>query len=95
MYRGYFWMKYVPPKKILETDMHVQFTERDGKYIVSGSGSNRFGQYDLSGFFDPSTQEMSCTRIYHINRPSRADSGTQKESRLTRNVRDLFLFSDE
>lgn len=80
-------MKYVPPKKISETDMHVQFTEKEGKYIVSGSGSNRFGQYDLSGFFDPATQEMACTRIYHINRPRHTDSVIPKESRLTRNVR--------
>ena len=29
-------MKYVPPKKITESGMHVQFTEKDGKYIVSG-----------------------------------------------------------
>ena len=67
--------------------MHVQFTEKEGKYIVSGSGSNRFGQYDLSGVFDPYTQEMACTRIYHITRPRHTDSVTQKESRLTRNVR--------
>ena len=66
--------------------MHVQFTEKEGKYIVSGSGSNRFGQYDLSGFFDPSTQEMACTRIYHINRSRHTDPVAPKESRLTRNV---------
>ena len=91
IYRGYFWMKYVPPKKITESGMHVQFTEKDGKYIVSGSGTNRFGQYDLSGTFDPSTQEMSCTRVYHINRPRHPDSTQPKEIRSTRNS---SLFKD-
>lgn len=53
VYQGYFWIKFNPPRKILENKMHLYFTEHNGKYLVSGAGTNRLGPYDLEGIYDP------------------------------------------
>lgn len=65
IYQGYFWMKYKPPQKIVEPKMQLSFTKSDGKFTVSGTGSNRLGVYSLRGIYDPVTQELSCYKEYH------------------------------
>ena len=64
IYQGYFWMKYKPPQKIVDPKMNITFTENNGKYIVTGSGSNRLGSFDLHGSYDPTTQELTCTKEF-------------------------------
>ena len=76
VYQGYFWIKLNPPRKILENKMHLYFTEHDGKYLVSGAGTNRLGSYDLEGVYDPSTLDLTCIKKYNTTLPKakRADS---------------------
>lgn len=64
IYNGYFWMKFTPPKRIPESNLHLTFTQEGSIYRVTGSGENRFGLFSLNGTYSPSTMEMMCTKIY-------------------------------
>lgn len=82
IYSGYFWMKYNPPRKITENRMHIIFTLKDGKYIVSGAGSNKLGPYELQGTYDPSTMELNCVKIYKVEPPKVKRVNTRTETVL-------------
>ena len=95
VYQGYFWMKYKPPQKIVESKMQLVFTENGKEFIVSGTGSNRLGSYDLHGVYDPETQELSCYKEYHhhASKTKSHRSETPKETRSsTRYVLSIILF---
>lgn len=83
VYQGFFWMKYKPPQKIVETKVQLMFTKGDHEVTVTGSGTNRLGSYSLHGVYNPETQELSCTKEYHHppvkTKPHRSES--HKETR--------------
>ena len=96
IYQGYFWMKYKPPQKIVDPKINITFTENNGKYIVTGSGSNRLGSFDLHGSYDPTTQELTCTKGYHSHpvksKPHRTES-TKETRNCARYVRIHLIYS--
>ena len=79
-YQGYFWMKYKPPQKIVENRISIQFNEEGGNYVVTGSGSNRFGIFDLHGVYDSASHELNCYKEYH-QKPKPHRSESTKETR--------------
>lgn len=93
VYQGYFWMKYKPPQKIVESKMHLAFTENEGKYVVSGMGANRLGSYNLHGVYDPLTQELNCYKEYiqHPPKVKTPRSDIPKETRSSTRYVILFL----
>lgn len=96
VYQGYFWIKYNPPRKILENKMHLYFTEHDGKYLVSGAGTNRLGPYDLEGVYDPATLDLTCIKKYHTSpaKTKRADSLSSGSTRDLHPPRSVHLLSN-
>ena len=87
VYQGYFWIKFNPPRKILENKMHLYFTEHNGKYLVSGAGTNRLGPYDLEGIYDPTTLDLTCIKKYHPAPPKpRQSESSSHDSRVARSV---------
>ena len=74
-YNGYFWIKFNPPRKITENRMQLIFTQANGVYTVTGSGSNRLGPYQLQGTYNPDTQEMTCVKVYKVDttKPKRVE----------------------
>ena len=87
VYQGYFWIKFNPPRKILENKMHLYFTEHNGKYLVSGAGTNRLGPYDLEGIYDPTTLDLTCIKKYHPAPPKpRQSESSSHDGRVARSV---------
>ena len=82
VYNGYFWIKFNPPRKITENRMQLIFTQTNGGYSVTGSGSNRLGPYQLQGTYNPDTQEMTCIKVYKVDttKPKRVDPPTVPRS---------------
>lgn len=49
--------------KVLDLEVVSQTTE-DGLRVVTGKGSNRFGNFEIQGHFDPLTSTLEVRRIY-------------------------------
>lgn len=67
-YSGFFWMKVHPPKRIVENKLLLQFIPSGTQYLVTGSGSNRLGIFNVKGKYNPETTEMSCMKIYSLKK---------------------------
>lgn len=76
--------------------MHLYFTEHDGKYLVSGAGTNRLGPYDLEGVYDPATLDLTCIKKYHTSpaKTKRADSLSSSSTRDLHPPRSVHLPSN-
>ena len=61
---GFFWMKVPPPKRVVENDLVLQFTQDGSVYQVYGSGENRLGAFSLNGTYNPETMDMICTKMW-------------------------------
>lgn len=56
-------MKVTPPKRVVENDLVLQFTQDGSMYQVYGSGENRLGAFSLNGTYNPETMDMICTKM--------------------------------
>ncbi|KAK8810552.1 hypothetical protein WA158_007127 [Blastocystis sp. Blastoise] len=64
LYNGFFWMKTTPVKKIQENRVNIEFEQKEDRFRVTGSGTNKFGVFHLEGYYDPITREMCCAKVY-------------------------------
>ena len=54
-------------EKIKEKKVKIKFTKLEsGRYAAKGEGVNKFGEFDLSGTFNPEDGKMACTKIYRV-----------------------------
>ena len=62
-YNGFFWMKTTPPKRIVENDLSIQFTQEGSIYHVTGNGENKLGVFSVEGTYNPETMDMVCSKL--------------------------------
>ena len=63
-YLGYFWMKMLPPKRIVDNNFTLKFTKEGDVYTVEGHGQNKLGPFSVTGIYNPSTSTMICDKKY-------------------------------
>ncbi|TMW56252.1 hypothetical protein Poli38472_008900 [Pythium oligandrum] len=88
-YTGFFQIQAVKgkPQTVAEKSVDIRFAHdvsRPSQFVVSGSGENRFGVFNLVGLLDKNTSEM---RLYKIYKPKEKEKRTfPKRARTTRQV---------
>jgi hypothetical protein len=72
-YPGYFMVDEgsgKPPSKVEEKATVLEFGAKDpakGWIAVTGSGKNPFGEFTMSGMFDPKSGKLSIVKTYKVN----------------------------
>jgi hypothetical protein len=80
-YSGYFCLNNAdpskPPTKIKETGIQLKFTPKaqGGTFEVSGKGSNKFGDFSLSGVFEPASARLAIIKAYLVSEYDSDDDG--------------------
>ena len=63
-YNGYFWMKMVPPKRVVDNNLSLKFIKDGDVYLVEGQGQNKLGAFSVTGIYNPQTSTMECDKNY-------------------------------
>ena len=86
VFAGHFMMQDLKSKavpktmiKVAENNVQLIFTASSGGISVSGSGSNKFGYFVLSGTLDPASMELIVYRDY-VKKPKSKKSSSKRKS---------------
>jgi hypothetical protein len=86
-FNGYFMLKVVnaDPLKIMEASVDYTFVQDGNNVIVTGSGTNQIGVYDLKGTVDPSTGFAQLEKQYRPVPAKTPRASGKKRAVVTRN----------
>lgn len=65
-YKGFFMINGSVAKRVSETHFNLQFSPMSDSELVavSGNGSNRLGEFSITGHYNPETSILMCMKIY-------------------------------